>query len=118
MRNSPHFIAYVLELMQGGSAATARPMFGGHGIYVDGHIVGIVVADTLYLKTNDETRPAFLAHGLASFRYEKKSGPIEGTSYYEPPEEALESRDAMREWLRLALSAALRAPSRKRKRKR
>ncbi|HTP98251.1 MAG TPA: TfoX/Sxy family protein, partial [Casimicrobiaceae bacterium] len=113
MRNSPHFIAYVLELMQGGGAATARPMFGGHGIYVDGHIVGIVVADTLYLKTNDETRPAFLAHGLASFRYEKKSGPIEGTSYYEPPEEALESRDAMREWLRLALSAALRAPSRK-----
>ena len=116
MPNSPDFVAYVLELMQGGGAATARPMFGGHGIYVDGLIVGIVVADTLYLKTNDETRPAFLARDLPSFRYEKRNGTVEGTSYYEPPEEALESRDAMREWLRLALAAALRAPSRKRKR--
>ncbi len=35
-------------------------MFGGHGLYVDGMIVGIVVDDVLYLKTDAETRPRFV----------------------------------------------------------
>jgi DNA transformation protein len=55
------------------------------------------------------------------FEYEKKKeGKVEVTSYYQPPEEALESPAAMRDWLRLAQGAALRAaakraPSRKKR---
>jgi len=69
MANSPDFVAHVLELMRGAGSATARAMFGGHGIYLDGMIVGIVVADVLYLKTDDETRPGnddvvILGHGF------------------------------------------------------
>jgi DNA transformation protein len=113
MPNSPDFVAHVLELMRGSGAPSARAMFGGHGIYLDGMIVGIVVADVLYLKADDETRPRFLEHGLAQFEYETKKGKIEGTGYYQPPEEALEGPAAMREWLRLALGASLRAASRR-----
>jgi len=109
MPNSPDFVAHVLELMRGAGSATARAMFGGHGIYLDGMIVGIVVADVLYLKTDDETRPAFVEQGPGQFEYRTKKGVIEGTGYYQPPEEALESPAAMREWLRLAQGAALRA---------
>jgi len=109
MPNSPDFVAHVLELMRGAGSATARAMFGGHGIYLDGMIVGIVVADVLYLKTDDETRPAFFEQGPGQFEYRTKKGVIEGTGYYQPPEEALESPAAMREWLRLAQGAALRA---------
>jgi DNA transformation protein len=113
MANSPDFVAHVLELMRGAGSATARAMFGGHGIYLDGMIVGIVVADVLYLKTDDETRPAFVEQGLGQFEYRTKKGVIEGTGYYQPPEEALESPPAMRDWLRLAQGAALRAAARR-----
>jgi DNA transformation protein len=114
MSNSRDCIAHVLELMR---PASARAMFGGHGIYVESMIVALVVDDVLYLKTDGETRPRFVALGLEPFRYAKKSGQVEVTSYYCPPDEALESPDAMRDWLRLACGAALRAAVRRKPRK-
>ena len=116
--NSRDFIAHVQELMRGAGLVSARSMFGGHGIYVDGMIVGIVVADVLYLKTDETTRPAFVERGLGPFRYRTKKGVIEGTGDYQPPDDALESAPAMREWLRLAQGAALRAPAKRRPAKR
>jgi DNA transformation protein len=132
MSNSREFIAHVLELMQPTGSASARAMFGGHGIYMDALIpanppaassrkggrliVGIVVDDVLYLKTDAETRAAFVAQELEAFRYASKTGELHVTSYYRPPDEALESPAAMREWLRLALSAALRSANRKKPR--
>ena len=113
MPNSPDFVAHVLELMRGAGTPTARAMVGGHGLYIDGTIVGIVVADVLYLKTDDETRRAFVERGGGPFAYKTRKGVIQGTSYYQPPEEALESPEALREWLRLAMGAALRAATRK-----
>ena len=112
MANSPDFVAHVLELMQGAGRVAARGMFGGHGIYVDGMIVGIVVADVLYLKTDAQTLPAFSEDGLGPFVFDRKGVPT-ATSYHRPPDEALESPAAMREWLRLALAAALRAAPRR-----
>ena len=116
MSNSKEFIAHVLEMMQPAGGASARAMFGGHGVYLDGLIVGIVVDDVLYLKTDAETRATFVTRDLEPFRYTTRSGEIHSTSYYRPPDEALESPAAMREWLRLALSAALRSANRKRPR--
>lgn len=118
MPNSKDYVEYVLELMRPAGRASARAMFGGHGIYVDGMIVGIVADDVLYLKTDEESRAAFVARNLASFRYATKKGDVEITSYYRPPDEALESPAEMREWLRLALAAALRSGSRAPARKR
>lgn len=112
MPNSRDFIGHVLELLRP-STSSARAMFGGHGIYIDGMIVGVVVDDTLYLKTDDESRAHFLERDLPPFTYRKKTGAVEVTSYYRPPDEALESPDAMREWVRLATGAALRAAARK-----
>ncbi len=113
MANSPDFVAHVVELMREAGRVTSRAMFGGHGVYVDGVIVAIVVADVLYLKTDDETRPRFVAEGLAPFEYATRRGTREVTSYFAPPGEALESPAAMRDWLRLAIGAALRNQARK-----
>jgi DNA transformation protein len=115
MSNSREFIAYVLEMMEPAGSASARAMFGAHGVYLDGLIVGIVDDDVLYLKTDAQTRPKFVTRDLEPFRYATKSGEIHATSYYRPPDEALESPAAMRDWLRLALSAALRNASRKKR---
>lgn len=116
MSNSSDFLAHVVDLAHAAGPADARRMFGGHGIYVDGVIVGLVVDDTLYLKTDGDTRPAFEARGLAPFRFTSRRKGSVSTSYYAPPEEALENRAAMREWLALALAAARRATSAKPKR--
>ncbi|TMG99539.1 MAG: TfoX/Sxy family protein [Betaproteobacteria bacterium] len=112
MANTPGFVEHILELAAPAGRAAAHPMFGGHGVYVDGTIVAIVI-DVLYFKTDERTRPAFVDAGLESFRYESKDGAVHTTSYFRAPDEALESPPAMQEWLRRALEAALRSAARK-----
>ena len=113
MANTPDFIAHVLELMRPSGRASARAMFGGHGMYVDGLIVGIVVEDVLYLKTDDETRPAYARRELTPFSYTTKEGRAHAMSYHRAPDEAVEGLEAMREWLRPAIGAALRNAQKK-----
>jgi DNA transformation protein len=60
------------------------------------------------LKTDDGTRPHFAEAGGRPFIYDGKGKPIT-MSYWTPPEEAMDSAEAMRPWARLALEAALRA---------
>lgn len=109
MPNTADFIAHVLELMRPTARAFTRSMFGGHGVYVDGKIVAIVINDELYLKTDETTRPAFLDRDLGPFRYSRQGRDTYAMSYHRAPDEALESPDAMREWLQPALGVALRA---------
>jgi DNA transformation protein len=113
MANSRDFIDHVLEMMRGAGTPSARAMFGGHGVYLDALIVGIVDDDVLYLKTDDATRAAFVALELPPFRYRAHDGEIHETAYLRAPDEALESPPAMREWLRGALAASLRAKAAK-----
>ena len=72
-----------------------------------------VVEDVLYLKTDDETRPAYLKRELDPFSYTTKEGKAYAMSYHRAPDEAVEGPDAMREWLRPALGAALRNAQKK-----
>jgi len=114
MANTSDFVAHVLEMMRGPAGpARARRMFGGVGIYHDGVIVGLVLDDTLYLKTDAITRPRFEAQGLAPFAYASAAKGTVVTSYHRAPDESLESPAAMREWMALALAAARRAAASK-----
>ena len=108
MPNSAGFIAHVLELMRPVAAASARAMFGGHGIYADGIIVAIVIDDVVYLKTDHVNRDEFTALGLEAFDYVTKDGERRVMSYHRAPDEALESPAAMAGWLRSAMGATLR----------
>src|SRR5437764_7822862 len=76
MKNSPEYVAHVLEMMRPTALATTRAMFGGHGVYVEGVIIAIVIDDVLYLKTDDENRAAFLDLGLEPFRCVTKEGDV------------------------------------------
>jgi DNA transformation protein len=114
MANTPGFVEHILDLSRPAGSVRARAMFGGHGVYVDGTIVAIVVDDVMYLKTDDATRSAFVDLDLEPFRYRARDGTLHETSYFRAPDEALESPPAMREWVRRALAAALRVNARKR----
>jgi DNA transformation protein len=116
MPNAADFVAHVLELMRPTAPAQARAMFGGHGIYAGGPIVAIVIDDVLYFKTDEASRAEFAARGLEPFVYTTRRGEKSATSYRRAPDEALESADAMRGWLRSAQAAALRSAGTKRAR--
>ncbi|BCT91383.1 competence protein TfoX [Lysobacter helvus] len=106
---SHDFLEYLRELFSDLGPITTRAMFGGHGVYFDGRIVGIVIDEAVYLKTDDATRDAFEAAGCAPFVYES-SGKSVAMSYWSVPEEAMDSSEAFLPWARRAHEAALRKP--------
>jgi DNA transformation protein and related proteins len=106
------FVLHACELLSGLGPCVANRMFGGFGLSVDGMNLGLIAWDTLYLKTNADTEPQWLAAGGEPFVYAAKGKPMK-LNYHTPPAEALESPALMLPWARLALSAALAARQRK-----
>jgi DNA transformation protein len=102
------FVTHLTELMRPWAQITARRMFGGHGLYRDGLMFGLVADELLYLKIDAATRDTFEAAGCRPFVYDGKGKPIE-MSYWTVPAECLESATAMRPWCTLAYAEALRA---------
>ena len=108
------FVSYVVELMQSLGPVTAKGMFGGHGIFLDGLMFGLVADSVLYLKADKETENEFMANGLEAFTYNKKGKEFK-MSYYQAPEEALEDAEEMSSWAKKAYAVALKAASKKMK---
>ncbi len=102
------------DLFSAFAPITMRAMFGGHGVYRDGLIIGIVIDDVLYLKVDDATRATFEAAGCAPFVYQAKGKSVP-MSYWNVPDEALDSPQDFRPWAQRAWDAALRKPPVKKK---
>jgi DNA transformation protein len=49
------FVIYVVELMQSLGPVNAKSMFGGHGIFLEGLMFGLVADSVLYLKADEDT---------------------------------------------------------------
>lgn len=111
---SEAFLAHLRDLMGAMGRVTTRSMFGGHGLYLDGVLVGVVIDEALYLKVDDQTRPAFEAAGCAPYVYRGQKTPIT-LSYWSLPEDALDSPQAMAPWAGRALDAARRKPPSRRR---
>jgi DNA transformation protein len=102
------FVLHACELLSCLGPVKATRMFGGFGLAVDGMNVAIIAWETLFLKTNADTEPRFLAAGARPFAYEAR-GKTMSLHYHTPPDEALESPALMAPWARLALAAAVAA---------
>lgn len=114
MATKNEFVNYLLELLAPVGGITSRAMFGGHGIYKDGLIFGVVIDDGFYLKVDDVNRREFEARGLTPFIYEmKKTGKSISLGYYQCPEDALESAALMCDWAKSGVAASLRAAAKK-----
>jgi DNA transformation protein len=117
MHEDNDFLELLHELLEPLGTVATRKMFGGHGVYCDGLFIAIVVAGQLYLKVDELTEPAFVAAGCEPFVYTSKGKAI-ALSYWNAPEEALDSADSMQPWAQRAIAAALRKPSAKSSRRR
>jgi len=112
MANDSDFVAHCRELLSPLGAVRVRRMFGGHGLYVDDCFIALISADVLYLKTDEATRPAFEAAGSQPFGYTTHDGRRTVLSYWQAPDDAMDSPALMLPWARQALGAALRAANR------
>jgi DNA transformation protein len=57
MAVNPEYKAYVLDQLAPLGPVTARAMFGGAGIYLDGVMFALITrADVLYFRTGDANR--------------------------------------------------------------
>jgi DNA transformation protein len=79
---------------------TSRPLFGGHGIYRNGVIFGILFHGRLYFKVNDESKGEYQARGMGPFRPNDRQTL---KSYYEVPPEILDDREVLLSWAREAI---------------
>ncbi|HVZ27245.1 MAG TPA: TfoX/Sxy family protein [Rhizomicrobium sp.] len=89
-----------------------RRLFSGEGIYADGRIIGVVIEDRIYLKTDEATRPAFTAERCRRF-YFRKDGKRIASSYYAIPERLYDDPAELAQWARQALHVACAAPKKK-----
>jgi DNA transformation protein len=106
------FTYYVVNLMQSIGPVSAKFMFGGYGLFLEGLMFGLIADGVLYLKVDKKTENEFKAKGLEKYTYNKKGKEFK-LSYYQAPEEALEDGEEMRTWAAKAYSAAQRSASKK-----
>jgi DNA transformation protein len=115
---SEALIEHLRDLFEPLGPISARAMFGGHGVYFDGQIIGIMIDEALYLKTDEQSRAHFERAGCQPFVHDLKGKPLT-MSYWSLPAEAMDSPQAMQPWARLAIEAARRkAESKPRKSRR
>ena len=116
MSGDSEFVAFVVESLRPLGPVAARRMFGGHGLFLQGLMFGLIADDQLYLKVDDGNRAAYEARGLPPFTYSGKGRTIQ-TSYREAPSEGFDDPEILCDWGREAYAAALRADARKTRRR-
>jgi|EP01132_Coremiostelium_polycephalum_P011790 DNA transformation protein len=95
------------DLFSGLGPVTIKRMFGGKGIYHNGLIIALEVADEILLKADAISAPDFEAAGCRRWTYEGKSKIVD-MPYWSIPADAFDDPDVMTEWARRAYEASLR----------
>ena len=111
------FVAHVVECLRDFGPVETRRMFGGWGLYHRDAFFGLVIDETLYLKTDEGNRAEYDARELEPFTFVKQGETIV-TSYRAAPGEALEDARVMARWAKGAYAAALRKAAGKKRRPR
>ncbi len=93
-----------------------RRFFGGEGIYAGDLMIGMVFGDTIYFKTDDETRKAFLAEESRPFSFQK-GGETIVTGWFAIPDRLCDEPEELARWARAALAVAEASPATTRKRR-
>ena len=113
MTASASFAAFVCEQLAPLGRITLRRMFGKHGVFCDGVMLGMVRDNTLYFRVDDENRAFFHeAAASAPLNYEKR-GELIDLAFWRAPERLLDESEELVAWARAALGAARRVAARR-----
>ena len=106
---SREYLEYVIDQLKALGPVTARRMFGGAGLYLQGVFFGLIADEVLYFKVDDSNRKDYFDAGTGPF---KPYGSY-AMSYYEVPADVLEDPEEAVRWARTAIEVAGRARSRR-----
>ena len=116
MAVSREYLDFVVEMLEPVGAVSARRMFGGAGIFIDGVMFALVTGERLYFKVDDQTRSDFTDQGCEPFTYRRGGKAQALASYYAAPETLLDEPDEMAKWGSRAAEAAFRVRAAKTRR--
>ncbi len=92
---------------------TARAMFGGAGLYLEGTIFGLIAGNGLYFKVGDDNRSDYEALGCEPFvPFPDKPYPM---SYRRVPDRVIDAPEELRRWAEKSVAESRRAASTRRK---
>ncbi len=118
MADDSGLIAWVAEALEDQGNVTARKMFGGSSLYLDGRIFALISEDVLWFKADAVSTPEWEAAGCPLFTFDFGDGKMSGSmNYRRAPDDVYDDAEAMRQWAGLGIEAALRAPVKKPKKK-
>ncbi len=106
------------DLFQEFGPVTLRRFFGGEGICSGEIMLGMVFSDTIYFKTDEITRKAFLAEKTKPFTFLKRStGETIVTTWFALPDRLYDDPEELAQWARAAYQVALASPTVEKKRR-
>ena len=97
-------LSEILDRLAAPGEVTARPLFGGHGVYWRETIFGLLFRGKLYLEVDERSRGDYLARGMSPFRPNERQ-PLK--SYFEVPPEVLADQEALLSWAKEAVRAGM-----------
>lgn len=106
MTASEGFKDFITDQLASFGPVRIRNMFGGAGVYADDVMFALIADDTLYLKADESSVPAFEAEGMGPFTYKAEGRKPIAMSYWELPPRLLEEADELAEWARQAQTIA------------
>ncbi len=72
MTASEGFKDFITDQLTAFGPVRIRNMFSGAGVYADDVMFALIADDTLYLKADESSVPAFEAEGMGPFVYESE----------------------------------------------
>ena len=106
MTASEGFKDFITDQLTAFGPVRIRNMFGGAGVYADDVMFALIADDTLYLKADESSVPAFEAEGMGPFVYESEDRKPIAMSYWELPPRLLDDADELAQWARQAYAIA------------
>ena len=106
MAASPQFKAFLEELLEPLGPVVFKRLFGGEGLSLGGVTFAFIMGQTLFLRVDDDSRPAYEDAGAEPFAYDTKSKRVTVRSFFATPEELYDDGDEFCAWARAALTAA------------
>jgi DNA transformation protein len=113
MAVTPAFRDYVLDLLAP-LRPTARRMFGGYGLMLNGSMFALLTRDELFFRVDDTTRPRFEAAGCSPFGYNRAGRDVVMAIYYAVPPDLYDQQEELLAWATEAAAAAQRNAKRPR----
>lgn len=99
-RRATGFVDHVVHDILGHvGGISARAMFGGHGLYKNGIIFGIIIDDEVYFKVGETNKADYERQGSHPFVYERGDHVKTTMSYWLVPGDVLDDPGLVASWI-------------------